>query len=418
MEKNNYRVRNYMFTWNNPEEDSESALDMFRLFHQDMTYIRFQLEIGETGTPHFQGYIEYNRAITISTLRKRIPINIHWEPRRGTQKQAIEYVWKIETSINDTQVEWGTPKEQGKRTDLYQFRDEIKSGTGIMELLETYPIQMAIYPKFYRLCRSIYTQHYENKDKQVILCIGPPRSGKTKFAREYNPNSYWIAPIATRQWFDGYEGQQIAIFDDYGLDGTVYKLVDLLRLTHTWTEVVPVKGGFATWNPDVIIITTNYHPLLWYKLNADFDADRIERWISYEALWKRFTKVMLFTDRYTDPKELPRNKVEAFMYDDALKYQPHQSVPYHIYEGRESNKKIDKEYIIKKLSTDEVLKYPNIILKSENPMLYNYSDESDENTFMTEEEYNMNIMAEDFQLLDLYIESDEEQEKKEENTPF
>jgi len=50
-------------------------------------------EVGEQGTPHLQGYIEFKNAIAFTSLSK-MNERIHWEVCRGSRVQNIEYCSK------------------------------------------------------------------------------------------------------------------------------------------------------------------------------------------------------------------------------------------------------------------------------------------------------------------------------------
>ena len=78
----------WVFTWNNYPDMWESML--LAASHVDK-YI-FGKEVGESGTPHIQGYIEFSKKVRPTTA-VGIPA-IHWEKRRGTAKEAIEYCTK------------------------------------------------------------------------------------------------------------------------------------------------------------------------------------------------------------------------------------------------------------------------------------------------------------------------------------
>jgi len=284
-------ARRFVFTLNNPVFTPKEYLQL-AIFWTDIRYIIFQLEIAPiTKTPHFQGYVEFNKQKTSSTLSHKHHMTM--EIAHGTAEQNLIYCQKSESAIKNTFQTWGKPVTQGQRTDLIGFRDAISEGVTTIQLIEDYPIQVALYPKFMRLVRFSSFKRDIIPNKTVILCYGPPGTGKSEWAHNYKPN-YWINPVATNKWFDGYEGQDTAIIDDYGGDGTVFKLVDLLRLLHKLTEIVPIKGAFVPWTPTTIIITTNYRPLLWYNLDPDEERRHIDRRISYKALTRRFTKVMIF----------------------------------------------------------------------------------------------------------------------------
>lgn len=102
--------KNWVFTWNNPVGDIE--------WPDCVNYAVHQLEMGENGTYHFQGYVEFKTNKRLTGCAK-ILRNAHWERRRGTQAQAREYCMKEESRIAGP-WEYGVfvPNAQGKRSDL------------------------------------------------------------------------------------------------------------------------------------------------------------------------------------------------------------------------------------------------------------------------------------------------------------
>ena len=53
-------------------------------------------EKGEQGTPHIQGYIEFENSVSLSTLKK-INKRIHWEKEEEAKKQPFSIVKKKAT---------------------------------------------------------------------------------------------------------------------------------------------------------------------------------------------------------------------------------------------------------------------------------------------------------------------------------
>jgi hypothetical protein len=88
------RSNNWVFTLNNY---TESNLDTLKNLGK---YIIFGKEIGEKCTPHLQGYIEFEKRITLGKLKKTDK-RIHWEKRRGSQKQAINYCKNPLSAVRD-----------------------------------------------------------------------------------------------------------------------------------------------------------------------------------------------------------------------------------------------------------------------------------------------------------------------------
>lgn len=82
-------ARKWCFTWNNyPEDWLVPLAPMF----QGADWI-VGLEVGESGTPHLQGFVEFKTKIRPAGY-KGSPTCIHWEKCKGTRQQNIEYCSK------------------------------------------------------------------------------------------------------------------------------------------------------------------------------------------------------------------------------------------------------------------------------------------------------------------------------------
>lgn len=89
------RSRGWFFTLNNP--DSVTQFSETLEISGCVRYL-FQLELGEEGTPHFQGLVYYDNARTFNSM-KELDNRIHWEKLKDLRK-AINYCCKIETRID------------------------------------------------------------------------------------------------------------------------------------------------------------------------------------------------------------------------------------------------------------------------------------------------------------------------------
>ena len=86
------RYRNFVFTLNNYTE--QNIIDI-NLFAVKQKYFVYGKEVGESGTPHLQGYAELTKQSTLSKLKKDMKTNtIHIEKRKASAKQAAEYCKK------------------------------------------------------------------------------------------------------------------------------------------------------------------------------------------------------------------------------------------------------------------------------------------------------------------------------------
>lgn len=106
------QAKRWCFTLNN--YSSEEVSSITALFdREDVQYLVFGYEVGESGTQHLQGYIHFTIAKRFSFVQESIP-RAHLEVARGSNEQASEYCKK-----DGNFVEFGSlPGGQGSRTDI------------------------------------------------------------------------------------------------------------------------------------------------------------------------------------------------------------------------------------------------------------------------------------------------------------
>lgn len=267
------RARNWCFTINNWDQ---SDLDAIK---EKATYVVCQAECGESGTPHLQGYAEFDTTMRLSAVRK-LSKRAHWETRRGTQEQAIAYCKKEDTRV-DGPWEFGEKKEQGKREDVLIVKEMIDEGATIADVQDAYfESWVRNYKAFDRYKRD--RTESRNWEMEVLVYWGPPGTGKTRKAVEDNPGAY-MKPEG--EWWDGYTGQECVIMDDFY--GSRMSWGFLLKLLDRYPLLVPFKGGFHQFSSKRIIITSNVDCHEWY----DFVG---KPQMKLQALLRRVTRKIHF----------------------------------------------------------------------------------------------------------------------------
>ncbi len=285
--------RYFVYTWNNPNISSEEHHESLRCM--GVAFHTFQLERSKSGTPHFQGYIEFVRNVGFIQL-KTANSQVHWERRAGTQAQATRYCNKHCTNCyegkeehsEDVRLEgpwtFGTATNAVTKGMSAGFLDAIKEGKRMRELLSDYPDDIRKYPRYYDAVRQVYGPPERETPPEIHLVIGPPGSGKTRWVRSIQPVSeMYIKPIDKDFWMDGYDGHKHVLIDDFQGAPNHVSLVNLLQLLDRYIQRVPCKGSHVWWYPEKIFITTNIHPARWYKYAG--------REVHYQALIRRFTRV-------------------------------------------------------------------------------------------------------------------------------
>lgn len=85
--------KTWCFTINNPTVDDRQNLVTLST-SQHFSYLVFGNEIGDSGTPHIQGFVIFNVRKRFQTAKDLIGGRAHLEAARGTDYQAAEYCKK------------------------------------------------------------------------------------------------------------------------------------------------------------------------------------------------------------------------------------------------------------------------------------------------------------------------------------
>lgn len=109
----------------------------------------------------------------------------------------------------------------------------------------------------------------------VHVRYGPTGYDKTRYVyanHEFDEIFKWEPGL--EKWFDGYEGQKVALLDEYRGD---FKFGMLLSLLDGYPCKVQIKGGSVDWSPTTIYITSPKHPKDWYPQTENDDVGQLLR---------------------------------------------------------------------------------------------------------------------------------------------
>jgi len=87
------RSKRWCFTLNNYTEEELSTVTKISE-NKKFDFFIFGKEVGESGTPHLQGYLEAKNAIRFKTLKNDLSPRVHLEVAKGTRKDNIKYCSK------------------------------------------------------------------------------------------------------------------------------------------------------------------------------------------------------------------------------------------------------------------------------------------------------------------------------------
>lgn len=238
-------------------------------------------ERGEEGTDHLQGAIIFGTQKTFSQLHKLPGLaRAHFEEMLGTPQQSIVYCSKEDPAPYIA----GDLPQQGKRSDLAETVEGLRKGKTIKEIVQDNPGAIAFvrYSKGLNSLRSIYAKKRSPLfPPKVFWFYGPTGTCKTRTAFHLSSllgnREVWITSGSVK-WFDGYDEQSTALFDDLRTKDVQFSY--LLRLLDRYPIQVEIKGGHVNWVPDYIFVTAPDHPRTMWSLRTDEQLDQLCRRIT------------------------------------------------------------------------------------------------------------------------------------------
>lgn len=276
----NGRAKRWCFTINNFNAATVLALRALGRSRELCSFLVFGREEGASGTRHLQGYIIFVNRKRLRQVRALVSPRGHFEVSRGTPLEASTYCKKDGDfeEFGELPVE-----ERGRRSDLESIKHYIDEGATEEEVADNYFSRWVIHRRAFAEYRQIKAKK-RTDPPNVVVYFGATGTGKTRSAFEESLESCWMAVDNQLNWFDGYEGQKAAIFDDFvGCKNAKFGF--LLRLLDRYPMNVPIKGGFTNWIPETIYFTSNLHPDEWFLGVTDTQK---------AALFRRFTEVKKF----------------------------------------------------------------------------------------------------------------------------
>lgn len=86
------KYTDYVFTLNHWTPEERDALKTRATAgSNNLVYVGFAEETGESGTPHLQGLAIFRTPCTLAIAKLAISLRAHLEPRRGTRQEARDY---------------------------------------------------------------------------------------------------------------------------------------------------------------------------------------------------------------------------------------------------------------------------------------------------------------------------------------
>lgn len=284
----NTGFKHWCFTWNNPPltNNEHCGKNLWHYMttrqHIDLKYMAWAYEMSDSGTPHYQGYIQLKNKIRLGTMKAKMN-NAHiWCVPAKNPIQARKYClhldeFKDKKLVNDGDIwEYGTWEQPnpGARSDIRTFCTQLTEGKSIKEAALADPSTFVKYHGGLAKFENMVNAKRRKWMTELFIYTGVPGSGKShrafeeaeKFLHDNNINEevfYLKAPdkLSDKFWVHGYEGEAAVIIDDFY--GTIS--IDVMKnLIDRYPHTVEVKNGSKPWLAKAVWITSNQGWKTWW----------------------------------------------------------------------------------------------------------------------------------------------------------
>lgn len=248
------KSRGYVFTLNNY---TENDLVEVQALAETARYLIFGREVGESGTPHLQGFVYYSNARSWRSVKKYLK-RAHIKNARGSPQQNIDYCSK-----QGNVQEFGDRPKMGDRTDIEECKIVVQQTSSMKAVVEVARSLQGV--KMAEMWLK-YKEEPRNWKPEVRWYYGPTGAGKTKAAREWLGENIYTT-LDTGKWWEGYDGHENVLIDDFRKD--FCKFHELLKLLDRYEYRVEVKGSSRQLRAKKIAITAPYKPSVVYETRED-----------------------------------------------------------------------------------------------------------------------------------------------------
>lgn len=268
------RTRRWCFTINNPTED---CINDYRNRTTGFRYLVAELEHLEEGTPHIQGYVEFDKQKRLQEAKKWVGYNAHLEQAMGTKMDNIKYCTK-EARENPEQLLAGSledckepEKSSGRKARMDEEAKNILTDIGELteiEMMEQHPHFYLYHADTFRkhrhqfLARHTKTVDGELQNKNLWI-YGPAGTGKSRLARSGEMDVCEMYDKPVNKWWDGFDPDihRRVIIDDYpSISGGGNCLVQhMKRWADRYSFTGEIKGASRFIIPSFqLVVTSNF----------------------------------------------------------------------------------------------------------------------------------------------------------------
>lgn len=322
----------WFLTINNYTDEELTKVKNFYNDEKNVEEIVCGQEVGdEKKTPHIHVAIRFNKNgyHSFKQMKTLFP-----RANFAVVSQTVKDFEKIkEYCSKDGQllVNIVKPDKQGSRNDLTELYTFVRQQKRKLEEVgDAFP---NLFMRYERSIKTVNNFHFKpRKEKPFVTVIhGRPGSGKTRFVYNFEQknNLELYSKNISHTWFDGYQQQDICLFDEWQT-GSPISFKMMLTIMDRYKLQVEIKGGTVEFNSKYIFICNSN--------NFDiFDET------SFQEFWRRVDRLIITPDKQL----LQKNYKSLEEWCDAVKRASDQKQDFQIQCNLDEE---DKEKLIQQLS--------------------------------------------------------------------
>lgn len=221
-----------------------------------------------TDNVHWQSYIYFIEKKSFMQVKNLLPKGCHFEPSKGNPKSNYDYCSK-----DGKFVEFGELPQKGKRTDLIELKNDlINNNITVEEIILENPIMYHQYGRTLEKIEEIkLRKQFRTEMTEGIWYYGNTGVGKSHEAfKDYNPDTHYLLNIQDNGWWEGYNGQETVIINDFR--GEI-PYNTLLQIIDKWPYDIKKRNrGSLPFISKKVIITSSLSPEEVYRNRNEKDC--------------------------------------------------------------------------------------------------------------------------------------------------
>ncbi len=291
----------WCFTLNNHTlEEWEAIKALTTVPNPQLRYICMSQELGESGTPHIQGYLQLRKKMRFHAIKEYLSTRIHLERAKGSDADNLGYITKDAGKPHYIFFEWGKLRKQGTRTDLIRCRAYLSNGASVDELFRDRPSLFGTLVRYHkgldRARQAFILPRGTSFTTRGIWLYGTSGAGKSYDARALArhmgfTNGEVYSKTDSSKWWPKYNGHNCVIWNDIRPCKEAPSS-NLLNLLDTGDAQVQDKGGYVSFRAEFILFTCPWSPGVFWSMAYPGEDP--------EQLLRRLTTIVEYSGKYID----------------------------------------------------------------------------------------------------------------------